>query len=431
MKITIFAAGSRGDIQPCIALGVSLQNAGYCVRMAVPANFIGFVREHNLDVSPLRGDVQQIMSSPEAKVFLEKGGNNPIRTINAMRSLIAPVIREMIGDAFEACRDADALICLGVFSPIGLSFAEALNLPIINIEPTPLLPTRSFPAPSWPIQQNLGGLHNYLSGLIMLYSVWLWYGPFVKEFRKEKGLPGVSARYFYKAMKKTPMLGAYSSSIIPKPSDWPECLHVTGYFELEKSADWTPPEALQVFLDAGDPPVYIGFGSMPSSDPGELADMVHEALEKCGRRGILLAGWGDIQIRIKSDRLFTLDSAPHGWLFPRMAAVVHHGGAGTTAEGLRAGVPTVIIPFNFDQFFWGTRIKAMGLGPQPIPRKKLNADRLANAIQIALDDPAIKQKAAACGIAIRAENGIDNALKIIRQYFGEPDETKGSQIHAK
>lgn len=420
MKITIFAAGSRGDIQPCVALGAGLRDAGYDVRLAVPANFASFVREHNLEVSPLRGDVQQIMSSPEARKFLEKGGNNPIRAVKAMRLLIAPVISEMINDAFEACHDADALICLGVFSPIGVSFAEALKLPLINIEPTPLLPTRSFAAPSWPIQRNLGGLHNYLSGLIMLYSVWLWYGPFVNEFRKEKGLPNVAARYFYNALKATPMLGAYSPSIIPKPSDWPDNLHITGYFELPKTPDWQPPETLKAFLESGEPPVYIGFGSMLSETPEELVELVQKALDKSGQRGILLTGWGDIQTRVNSDRLYTLESVPHDWLFPRVAAVVHHGGAGTTAEGLRAGVPTVIVPYNFDQFFWGERINAMGLGPQPISRKKLTADRLAAAIRMAVEDRDIKQKSAACGTAIRAENGVEKAVAVVGQYFGQP-----------
>ncbi len=431
MKITIFSAGSRGDIQPCVALGVGLRAAGYHVCLAVPANFASFVREHNLDVFPLRGDVQQIMGSPEARKFLEKGGNNPIRAINTMRRLIAPVIREMISDAFEACKDADALICLGVFSPIGRSFAEALRLPLINIEPTPLLPTRSFPAPSWPIQRDLGGMHNYLSGLIMLYSIWLWYAPFVKEFRRAKGLLDETARYFYKSLRETPMLGAYSSTVIPKPPDWPGSLHVTGYFELENAAGWQPPEALETFLNAGDPPVYIGFGSMFSSNPAELVNLVEEALEMCGQRGVLLTERGDFEPMVTSNRLFAIESAPHGWLFPRVAAVVHHGGAGTTAEGLRAGVPTVIVPYNFDQFFWGARIKTMELGPQPIPRKKLTADGLAKAIWIAVNDPAIKQKAADCGAAIRSVNGVANAVNIVRQYFGEPNKTPGRSSHGK
>jgi sterol 3beta-glucosyltransferase len=421
MKITIFAAGSQGDIQPCAALGVGLQDAGYHVRLAVPDNFSDFIQGLNLEVSPLRGDVQKIMASDFGRDFIETGGSNPLKTIGAMRKMIAPIVKDMIQDAYKACRDADAIICLGVFSPFGHSIAEALRLPLINIEPTPLLPTGAFPAPSWPIQRDFGWMHNKFSGIVMLFSIWLWYRSFVYDFRKDLGLPAGSARYFYRMLKSTPMLSAYSPTIIPHPVDWPESVHITGDFQLNFRTEWQPSAELLAFLDAGDPPVYIGFGSMSGSKADELADLVLEALEKSGQRGLLLTGWGGIRTRLTSDNIFVVDSIPHSWLFPKMAALVHHGGAGTTAEGLRAGVPTVIIPFAFDQFFWGMRIKALGLGPAPIPRKKLTAYRLANAIRIAVTDPVIKQRAAACGVAIRSENGVSSAVKVIRQYFGDPD----------
>jgi len=429
MKITIFAAGSRGDIQPCLALGIGLQAAGYSVCLAAPANFADFVCGSNLDFAPLRGDVQQIMSSEFGRDFLETGGSNPLRTIGAMRKMIAPVITTMIRDAFEACRDTDALICLGVFSPIGQSFAEALGLPLINVEPTPLLPSRAFPAPSWPIQRSLGAAHNYLSGLIMLYSVWLWYGSFVNEFRKDQGLRQASARYFYRALRSTPLLGAYSPFLIPHPADWPASVHITGDFHLDSQSTWQPPDDLRAFLEAGDRPVYIGFGSMSGSRPEELADLVQEALNKSGQRGVLLSGWGGLRARLHADSVFLLETAPHDWLFPRMSAVVHHGGAGTTAEGLRAGVPAVIIPFAFDQFFWGARIKEKGLGPDPIPRKKLTAGRLAAAIRKAVTDPEMKQRAAECGAAVRAVNGVEQAVQVIRAHFGEPEVLARSRSH--
>jgi UDP:flavonoid glycosyltransferase YjiC (YdhE family) len=421
MKITIFAAGSQGDIQPCAALAIGLQDAGYHVRLAVPETFSDFVQRLNLEISPLRGDVRKIMASDFGRDFIETGGSNPLKTINAMRTMIAPVVKDMVHDAYEACRGADALISLGVFSPFGQSISEALRLPLINVEPTPLLPTGAFPAPSWPIQRDLGTIHNNFSGIAMLYSIWLWYRSFVNDFRKSHGLPAGSAGYFYRALRSTPMLSAYSPTIIPHPVDWPESVHITGDFHLKSPVDWMPPKELQSYLDAGIPPVYIGFGSISGSKSEELLDIVMEALEKSGLRGILLTGWGGIHSRVKSDNVFVVDSVPHSWLFPKMAAIVHHGGAGTTAEGLRAGVPAVIIPFAFDQFFWGKRINALGLGPAPIPRKKLTADRLANAIRIAVTDPAIKQRAADCGMAVRSEDGVGNAVKVIRQYFGDPD----------
>lgn len=420
MKLTIFAAGSRGDIQPCLALGKGLQQAGYEVCLAAPEDFAGFAGEHGLDFHPLGGDVQQIMASDTGRNFMESGGANPLKSIRAMRTMIGPIVRQMTDDAFAACRDAQALICLGVFFPFGQSIAEALQIPIINVEPTPLLPTRAFPAPSWPIQRSLGGWHNALSGLAMLEVIWLWYRPFVDDFRRRLGLPPRSAAGFYRQFRSTPLLSAYSPTIIPHPVDWPGNVHITGYFFLDSQSDWQPAPELQAFLGAGDAPVYIGFGSMGGRNPEQMAELILAALSKSDQRGVLLTGWGGLHARQVPDSVFVLDSAPHNWLFPRMAAVVHHGGAGTTAEGLRAGVPTVVIPFVFDQPFWGARLKALGLGPAPIPHRKMTADRLADAIKLAVTDEKMREQARLCGEAIRAEDGVGGAVDIIKRYVGVP-----------
>ena len=420
MRITLFAAGSRGDVQPCVALSKGLQQAGYRVCFAAPQDFGDFIRAHGVDFYPLRGDVQQIMAGDTGRAFMETAGANPLKSIAAMRKMMAPVVMRMVRDAYEACRDADALICLGVFSPFGQSIAEERRIPLINIEPTPLLPTRAFAAPSWPIQRNLGGLHNILSGIAMLQVVWLWYRPFVTDFRRRLGLPARGAAYFYRALRKNPMVGAYSPNIIAQPADWPQSVHVSGYLFLDSAHGWQPSPELETFLDAGDPPVYVGFGSMAGRNPQQLAEMVLEALAMSGRRGVLMTGWGGLRAETARENVFVLDSAPHHWLFPRMAAVVHHGGAGTTAEGLRAGVPSVVVPFVLDQPFWGTRVSALGVGPPPLPQKRLTAGRLANAIRIATTDVGMKQRAGARGAAIRAEQGVDNAVKIIERYLGKP-----------
>jgi sterol 3beta-glucosyltransferase len=254
----------------------------------------------------------------------------------------------------------------------------------------------------------------------MLQVIWLWYRPFVNELRERLGLRTYSAVGFYRALRATPMLSAYSPTVIPHPPDWPAHVHVTGYLFLDEQPDWQPAPELQAFLDAGAPPVSVGFGSMAGRNPEQLAGLVVAALARSGQRGILLTGWGGLRAAQVPENVFVVESAPHSWLFPRTAAVVHHGGAGTTAEGLRAGVPNVIVPFAFDQPFWGARVQALGLGPQPIPRKKLTADRLAQAIGSAVTDPGMRRRASACGKAIRAEDGVGNAVAVIRRYFGEP-----------
>ncbi len=180
----------------------------------------------------------------------------------------------------------------------------------------------------------------------------------------------------------------------------------------------SPRTRLKAFLEAGDPPVYVGFGSMAGRNPEKTARLVLEALGISGQRGLLFTGWGGMRAISVPDSVFVIDSAPHNWVFPRMAAVVHHGGAGTTAEGLRAGIPSVILPYMVDQPFWGKRVEALGVGPEPIPRKKLTAERLAQAIQTAVKQPAIKQRAASLGEAIRAEDGLSVAVSKVEEYLG-------------
>jgi UDP:flavonoid glycosyltransferase YjiC (YdhE family) len=418
MRITIFAAGSRGDIQPCILLGKGLQRAGFEVLLAAPQNFAAFIQEHELGFHPLRGDVQQIMASESGQSFMEEGGSNPLKQIAAMRKMLGPVAVQMAQDALEACRGAGALISLGVFATFAQTIAEARQIPLLLVEPTPLLPTGLFPAAGWPVQRSLGGLHNRLSGHAMLQVLWQWYRPFVNSFRQQLGLPPYGGASFYRILASTPLVGMYSEKVIPRPADWPETARVTGYCFAPAPAGWEPPAGLEAFLEAGDPPVYVGFGSMSGRRPESLARLVLEALRESGQRAVLLTGWGGMRAISAPESVFVVDAAPHAWLFPRMAAVVHHGGAGTTAEGLRAGRPTVIVPFAVDQAFWGKRVQDLGVGPAPIPQKALTASKLAQAIRQAVEQAEIKRHAADLGSAIRAEDGVEAAVKTIKEYLG-------------
>ncbi len=269
MKITVFAAGSRGDIQPCVVLGKGLQQAGYQVRLAAPENFASFVQEHGVDFYPLRGDVQQIMASDTGREFMENWWHQSDQIDSGGPDDDWPGCDGYGRGCLRSLPGCDAIICLGVFSAFGQAIAEALNIPIINVEPTPLLWTRAFPAPSWPIQRDLGGWHNYVSGMAMLQVIWQWYRPFIHNFRQRLGLPTYYCRKISIAhYRSTPMLSAYSPSIIPHPADWPENVHITGYFFPDTQTDWQPSPELEAFLEAGDPPVYIGFGSMAGQQPG-------------------------------------------------------------------------------------------------------------------------------------------------------------------
>jgi UDP:flavonoid glycosyltransferase YjiC (YdhE family) len=199
--------------------------------------------------------------------------------------------------------------------------------------------------------------------------------------------------------------------VVPRPPDWGEHIHITGYWYPEDET-WGPPDELRRFIEAGPPPVFIGFGSMPVSQPERTTSLVLEALKRAGQRAVLHTGWAGLGGDLHDD-VFQIEYAPYNWLFPRMAAVVHHGGSGTTASGLRAGVSTLIVPFLFDQSYWGRRVAALGAGPAPIPYKQLSVDRLAEGITRAVNDAAMRQRAASLGQKIRAEDGIAQARQII------------------
>jgi UDP:flavonoid glycosyltransferase YjiC (YdhE family) len=211
-------------------------------------------------------------------------------------------------------------------------------------------------------------------------------------------------------------LYGFSPQVVPRPADWGANHQIVGFWFLDE-AHYRPTAGLLEFLAAGPPPVYIGFGSMPGSDGGGLTEIVLDALNRAGQRGILHTGWGALQDVPRSELVLPVGSVPHEWLFPRMAAVVHHGGAGTTGAALRAGIPSLVIPFAADQPFWGRRTAALGVGPQPIARKRLTAERLAEAIRAAVNDTGMRQKAAALGSQIQVEDGIARAVELFEERF--------------
>jgi sterol 3beta-glucosyltransferase len=205
--------------------------------------------------------------------------------------------------------------------------------------------------------------------------------------------------------------------VLPKPPEWGDWIHITGYWFLDHPPEWRPSAGLVDFLRSGPPPVYVGFGSMNNRNPEEVTGLALKALARARQRGLLLTGWGGLSQSDLPDDVFKIETIPHDWLFPQMAAVVHHGGIGTLAAGLRAGVPSIVVPYFSDQPFWGQRVAALGVGPPPIPRQSLTAGHLAAAIQLAVGDPGIRARAAALGEKIRAENGVARAVEAFHRHL--------------
>ncbi|AKG21509.1 glycosyltransferase [Calothrix sp. 336/3] len=416
MRIAIIAMGSLGDVQPYIALGKGLKEAGYWVRLVTHENFAELVNSHGLEFCPVRGDIQSIAESKEMRELLEKGNFLAITSYTAKQAQQAAI--DWANDGIVACEGMDLLI-VGVGGLyLGLALAEKLHLPLLQAYVFPFTPTKAFPSVLFPQSlSQFGGWFNYLSHHLTRQIMWQGFRTGDRLMRQQVlGLKAASFWGAYKSeiLQQYPIIYGFSPSVIPKPSDWRNT-HVTGYWFLDSAPDWQPPSALMEFLESGSPPIYIGFGSMSSKNPQETTALVLEALEQTQQRAILLSGWGGLGTKNLPNTVFPIDSIPHSWLFPRVAAVVHHGGAGTTSAGLRAGIPTIIIPYFGDQGFWGERVTQLGVGVKPIPRKQLTARKLAEAIQQVLTDADMCQRAANLGARIQAEEGIIGVVAVIEE----------------
>jgi UDP:flavonoid glycosyltransferase YjiC (YdhE family) len=296
-----------------------------------------------------------------------------------------------------------------------------MGVPCFGSALQPLARTRAFPNiqvhPRW----KLGGAFNYLTHVFGEQAFWMMLRRPINAWRREAlNLPpiGFGGPMRVVHQKRMPYLFGYSQHVVPKPSDWGDWLHVTGYWFLDGASDWRPPPHLRDFLCDGPPPVCVGFGSMTPRQAEFLTTTAIEAFKRAGQRGILLTGWGGIGQSDLPDTVLKIDAATHAWLFPRMAAIVHHGGAGTTAEALRAGVPSIVTPFFADQPFWGQRVSELGVGPAPIPQKQLTAEKLADAVHIAVTDAGLRDRAAALGQKIRAEDGVARAVDATHRHLG-------------
>lgn len=418
MRIAIIALGSRGDVQPYVALGAGLQAAGHAVRLVTHENFAPLAAAHGLESHTVRGDVQAVAESEEMRALLAKGNFLAITRRTAQEAKRA--MEHWAEDGLAACRGVELIVAGigGLF--IGLALAEKLDVPFMQAYLVPFTPTGEFPGVLLPVAlPRLGGGFNRLSHRLVRQVMWQGSRAADKVARRQvldlpaAPLPGP---FNSPRLRRMPVLYGFSPAVVPRPADWEANTHVTGYWFLDSAAGWTPPPALAEFLDAGPPPVYVGFGSMASRQPEETADLVLRALAEAEQRAVMLSGWAGLRADRLPPSVLMVESVPHAWLFPRVAAVVHHGGAGTTAAGLRAGVPSIVIPFFGDQAFWAGRVWALGVGPEPIPRQKLTAAWLAEAIRQAVTDDALRRRAADLGATIRTEDGVGRAVALLASF---------------
>ena len=404
MRIAVVSMDTRGGVQPYIALALGLQRAGHEVRVIAPADFAPVFAEASLPLAPLSGSVEAVLRGSTGAT--ERGA---VASMRLVAREMAPRIHTWTRETLEACEGVD-IITGGVGGMVvGLSVAEKLGKPFVPTHVQPVgAPTDAYPGvltswtPPW-----LGGWGFRLSHHLSDLALWMpFHGGMSSAREKVLGLAGRP-----NAADGQPVLYGFSRHVVPLPEPGDRVRRVTGYWFLPASPGWSPPAPLEAFLAQGDPVVSIGFGSMASEDPQAVTELVLGAVRSAGARAVLLAGWGGLISLPPTDDVYVADALPHDWLFSRVAAVIHHGGAGTTGAAFRAGVPAVVVPFTVDQPFWGSRVMALGVGPTPIPRAKLTREKLADAIRRTFADATMRTRAVALGAEIRAEDGVEAAVE--------------------
>ncbi|KAI8852334.1 hypothetical protein BC829DRAFT_73814 [Chytridium lagenaria] len=431
MSIVIMIVGSRGDVQPFIALGKELKKYGHRVRLATHGIFRQFVMENGLEFYPLAGDPNELMAymvkNPGLLPSFEsvKAGD-----IGKKRKMIEAIL----DSTYKACVSADPedplqtpFVCHAIISnppAFGhIHCAQRLFVPCHIFFTMPWSPTKAFPHPLVNVNYTKSSrpITNMFSYELVEFMTWEGLGDVINNFRKQSlGLPKIPSTVAPSMLKnlEVPHTYTWSEALIPKPSDWGPHIDIVGFFFLDLASNYTPPPDLVEFLNAGPPPVYIGFGSIVVDDPDALTQVIFDAVEKAGVRALVSKGWGGLggeQLQVPSS-VYLIGNCPHDWLFQHVSAVVHHGGAGTTAAGLKAGKPTIIVPFFGDQPFWGAMVASIGAGPAPIHNKKLNAIRLASAITFAILPETI-EAAKNAAIQIKSENGVVEGARSFHRHL--------------
>ena len=400
MRVLMVTPGTRGDVAPMAGLGSSLQSLGYEVAIAANPAFAPLVVESGCEFRPLPGDLEGLIRQPAPGA---KGSSGSLLTF--WRKLTDYMDNAATGTLAAAEAGADVILANSV-APYAYDIAEAMGIPALGAHLQPTEPSAAYPPVIMNSARSLGAWGNKIIGERAAAGPAPYDAPGAR-LRKELGLGklGRAAGERRRRKARATVLHGISPSVLPRPADWHEGLVMAGYWWPPMKPDWQPPADLVNFLADGPPPVFVGFGSSAHIDPAFILDSTRRA----GVRAVVQGVEGAM-----GDDAIAVGSIPHEWLFPRMAAVVHHAGAGTAAAGFRAGVPAVGVPVYTDQPLWASRIASLGAGPQPIPYKKLTPERLGDAITEAVSTPSYAQRAAEVAAAIAREDGTAPVIDALR-----------------
>jgi sterol 3beta-glucosyltransferase len=410
MQVAIITIGTRGDIQPYIALGQGFQAAGYEVKVVTFQAFESFVRGSGLDFAAVSGDLASLMTMGWTQSQIENGGKS-LGSLGSIAQDAEGLLVQLMTDCLQACQGAEAVMGSVVGGLAGQAVAQKLGVPYWSAYLQPLDRTSAFPnsfslfpmPPRWLLVGKRA--YNWTTHVFSARLFWFLFGKvFNRARQKALHLPPFSRKQRY------PTLYGYSPTVLPKSANWDECITVTGYWFLDEAETWALPGELEQFLASGVPPISIGFGSMAGRSAKKVLPLFLEAASRSGQRVVLLSKREDVEGLELSENVFCIESAPHDWLFPRMAAVVQHGGAGTTGAAFRAGVPQIVLPFIADQHIWAQRIAELGVGPEPLKHKKLSVEQALQAVRTVAQDQAMRKRAVMLGEKVQQEHGVEEAV---------------------
>lgn len=411
MRVTFVAHGTRGDVQPILALSRSMRDRGHEVTVVAGTNFGDWVSSMGLHFVPTV-DMEQLMSSDEGVEWARRS-QNPLAQLKSMKTILDAHAPAVVNPIIEAARHADVMVSGAMSEPFVQAIASKFGAHHVHAALQPTRVSRDPAASLAPVRKSKPSVLNAAGGRLGQLLLWHVMKDALGELRSRLGLPATNARRHLSDMAATPAIFGYSPLVVPKPADWGHNRTVTGYWFLDDQEEWTAPPELERFLESGDTPVYIGFGSMPDVDSGRTAKVLLEALRMTGARAVIApAPGGDIDPADPPEGVFVVRDVPHSWLFPKMRAVIHHGGAGTTAAGLRAGRPTLAVPHLADQFFWARRCHELGVGAPAIPRHELTAETLAHGLN-ALTNPALSAAASRLRARLTADDGVRRATNVL------------------
>jgi sterol 3beta-glucosyltransferase len=423
MKALLMTMGTRGDVQPFVALALELRAAGHDALLVAPHRYASFAGEHGVPNACVDDGPLRLMDDPGQAGVIEGGLRARIAQVRTMPAMFtrllddcAAVIRQSPG------ADADVVVHNGQILA-GQHVAEALGVPAVLAVPLPMyIPTRAFPWPGVALPTWLPAALNRATYLGMKAPAAM-FGTVVDRWRtRDLGLPRRPGRHDPTRRPDggpAPILHAFSPHLIPPPADWPDHVTTTGFWYLPPS-QLPLPDRVESFLNDGPPPVYVGFGSMVGRDPGRTTAAVLAATRRSGVRLVIGTGWDGLTGDTAHDQVLVVDDVDHQRFFPRTAAVVHHGGAGTTATAFAAGRPQVVCPFTADQPFWARLAHHHGVAPPPLPQSQLDAHRLAASLTTAVTDPAIPHQARDVAERLATEDGVSRAVAALEGVVDQP-----------